>query len=136
MKIGELSRLTGLRPSRIRYYEKQGLLPQADRRDNGYRDYGSDSIQRLQLIMISQELGFSLSEIRRALPADGEEFPPCADMIGGLKSKLADLDAHISELNIRRGKIIGMIETIERHQAEGVHDLDGVRKSHIPVTTG
>lgn len=47
MQIKDLSRATGVDVETIRYYEKQGLLPKPARRDNGYRDYAAQHLERL-----------------------------------------------------------------------------------------
>ena len=39
MRIGELAKSAGVTPDTIRYYEREGLLPLADRTPSGYRDY-------------------------------------------------------------------------------------------------
>lgn len=39
MRIKELAEATGVDVDTIRYYEKQGLLPEPARQDNGYRNY-------------------------------------------------------------------------------------------------
>ncbi|WP_443111535.1 MerR family DNA-binding transcriptional regulator [Burkholderia sp. FERM BP-3421] len=44
MKIGELAERTGLTPSRIRFYERIGLLTAVERQTNGYRAYSSDAV--------------------------------------------------------------------------------------------
>ena len=50
MQIKELARATGVDVETIRYYEKQGLLPEPARRDNGYRDYAAEHLERLSFI--------------------------------------------------------------------------------------
>lgn len=50
MQIKDLSRATGVDVETIRYYEKQGLLPKPARRDNGYRDYAAQHLERLSFI--------------------------------------------------------------------------------------
>ena len=52
---------------RIRLYGAHGLLPKADRSDNGYRDYPDHVLEALHLIQDAQDLGFSLGEIRAGL---------------------------------------------------------------------
>jgi MerR family copper efflux transcriptional regulator len=42
MRIGELSHRTGLTVKTIRFYESAGVLPEPDRLDSGYRDYGAE----------------------------------------------------------------------------------------------
>lgn len=69
MRIGELAKLTGLAPSRIRFYEASGLISSVERKANGYRDYDADAVWVLEMITNAQAAGFSLEEIRRLLPA-------------------------------------------------------------------
>ena len=54
MKIGELAELTDLAPSRIRFYEKIGLLKTVNRKANGYRSYPPEAVTVLKLITTAQ----------------------------------------------------------------------------------
>ncbi|OOF40769.1 MerR family transcriptional regulator [Rodentibacter mrazii] len=64
MKVNELSLRTGVNLETIRYYEKQGILPEPKRAANGYRYYDEDSIALLNFIKKCRTLGFSLEDIR------------------------------------------------------------------------
>jgi DNA-binding transcriptional MerR regulator len=82
LRIGELAARSGLAPSKIRFYEAQGLLPKVERRVNGYREYPPHVIQVLEIISTAQRGGFSLNEIRPLLPLEGpqgmeQEGPAC-----------------------------------------------------------
>ncbi|MEV8271640.1 MerR family DNA-binding transcriptional regulator, partial [Microbacterium oleivorans] len=44
MRIGEVAAASGVTTKALRFYEERGLLPQADRATNGYRDYPEDTI--------------------------------------------------------------------------------------------
>lgn len=46
MKIGELARLTGAQVETIRYYEHEGLLPEAARTEGNFRVYGNAHAER------------------------------------------------------------------------------------------
>jgi DNA-binding transcriptional MerR regulator len=61
--IGELGRRTGLASSALRYYERVGLLAPHGRA-NGRRYYGPASTERIALIRLCQDAGFTLAEIR------------------------------------------------------------------------
>ena len=50
MKIGELAKATGSLVQTIRFYEREGLLPQAERTEGNYRIYGQDHAERLAFI--------------------------------------------------------------------------------------
>ena len=61
--ISRVARQIGLQPSAIRYYERIGLLPPAQR-IHGQRRYDRTVLYRLAIIQRARQLGFSLSEIR------------------------------------------------------------------------
>jgi len=67
VNIGQVSKATGVSQRMIRHYEGTGLMPAADRRDNGYRDYPPRSIERLRFIANARDLGFSIGEISALL---------------------------------------------------------------------
>lgn len=72
MKISELAQKAGVAASAIRYYEEQGLLEPAGRHQNGYRFYNERALRQLRTVRISQELGFTLQDIRGFLIAEGQ----------------------------------------------------------------
>ena len=63
MTIGELSSVSGIPASTIRYWEKIGVLPEAVR-SSGQRRYFQDSLDRLSVLQLAQECGFRLDEMR------------------------------------------------------------------------
>ncbi len=78
MRIKKLADATGVDVDTIRYYEKQGLLPEPARQDNGYRDYASTHLERLAFIRHCRALEMPLVDIRTllgALDAPGEPHP-------------------------------------------------------------
>jgi DNA-binding transcriptional MerR regulator len=93
MKIGELAKATGLAPSRIRYYEAQGLIGSIHRGLNGYRQYSRETRQILEIIITAQQAGFSLDEIRKLLPQEGKTCRSQDKVLAGLKKKLVDVKA-------------------------------------------
>ena len=54
LKIGEVSRQTGIGIETLRFYEKSGLLDKPSRTYSGYRMYSSDVLDRLSFIKRSQ----------------------------------------------------------------------------------
>lgn len=116
MRIGELARRSELSMSRIRFYEAHGLVPKAERRDNGYRDYPDSVVETLRLIHGAQNLGFSLSEIRAHLVQAGPDGPSKDDMLEALRHKLKSLDQHIGEVTLRRRRIVDLMKKLERER--------------------
>ena len=66
LRIGQIAERAGVRPSAIRYYEAQGLLPKAARR-GGQRIYDSEVLQRLAVIELAKDVGFTIAEMRSLL---------------------------------------------------------------------
>jgi MerR family redox-sensitive transcriptional activator SoxR len=88
--IGEIARQAGLAPSAIRYYESAGLLPRAPRR-NGRRVYDGSALQRLALVRLAQEAGFTIAEIRRLLNGFSPDTPASARWRALAQRKLVEV---------------------------------------------
>ena len=70
MDIAEVARATGLAASTLRFYEEKGLIESAGRR--GLRRLFEPSvIERLSLITLGREAGFTLDEIGAMFGPDG-----------------------------------------------------------------
>ena len=69
LTVGQLAKRVGLRPSALRYYEEQGLLPPTAHSEGGYRLYDAAAEESLRFILRAQRLGFSLADIRALLAA-------------------------------------------------------------------
>jgi DNA-binding transcriptional MerR regulator len=91
--IGEVARRTGLASSALRYYERAGLLSPAARA-GGRRHYGSSGIERVALIQLCQDAGFTLREIRALLTAWSRRSRLWAPLA---KAKLRELDTRIAQ---------------------------------------
>ena len=63
MKINEVEDLLNTPRANIRYYEKEGLI-NISRKENGYRNYSEEDIQRLKKIIILRKLGVSVEQIK------------------------------------------------------------------------
>ena len=109
LSIGQVADRTGLAVSAIRYYEAEGLVTPG-RNAGGQRRFHRADIRRLSFIMIAQQLGFSLDEIRAALAGLPEgRTPTKADWSRiGAKFK-ADLDQRIEALSRLRDNLDGCI---------------------------
>jgi len=70
LDIREIADLSGISPSALRYYEKRGLIQPVGR--NGLRrQYHENVLNKLQLITLGQEAGFSLDDIAAMFGAKG-----------------------------------------------------------------
>lgn len=131
MKIGELARGAGTNAETVRYYERIGLLPQPDRTDGNYRDYGPPDVERLAFIRHARSLGFELPDVRSLVALAEERESDCSTVdriasrhLEAVRTKIARLTALESELDrllkrCRGGqtaecKIIGALQNHDR----------------------
>ncbi|MFT3731722.1 MAG: MerR family transcriptional regulator [Hyphomicrobium sp.] len=116
MNIGELAKRSGVSHSRIRFYEKIGLLKTADRRPNGYRTYSGDAVVMLDLIATAQNAGFSLDEIRALVPPDFANWKH-GKLVATLRAKIADVEALQTKLAQSKKSLIKLLDEIEAKPA-------------------
>jgi MerR family transcriptional regulator, copper efflux regulator len=117
MKIGELAQRSGIPASTIRYYEKEGLLPKAQRGANGYRVYQDGALERLDLIQLGQKLGFSLDAIRTVVALHGEALKDA--LLGKLEARLEEIDRLSAILAAQRSSVLEAKEGVQAAIARG-----------------
>ncbi|MEU7176123.1 MerR family transcriptional regulator [Micromonospora tulbaghiae] len=66
MDISELARRAGVKPSALRYYEREGLLTPAGR-SNGRRLFDDNGLMQLAAIDFWRDAGFSIKKIAELL---------------------------------------------------------------------
>ena len=62
--IKQVSELTGLSIPALRYYDKEGLLPDLRRKESGYRIFSDEDLYALELIACFKQSGLQIKEIR------------------------------------------------------------------------
>lgn len=82
----------------IRFYEREGLLDEPDRKPSGYRQYDESVVHRLDFIRRAKELGFTLKEIKELLTLKVDPSTTCADVKGRAKTKIKDIEGKIRSL--------------------------------------
>jgi len=101
LTISEVANQVGLQASAIRYYERIGLLPPAQRM-SGQRRYDTTALYRLAIIQLARQLGFTLDEIRqlffgfRNVTRASERWQTLS------RKKLAELDGLMDGIKIVR----------------------------------
>lgn len=97
MKIGELAIRTGVSTQTIRFYERESLLKKPMRTASGYRSYSDGVVSVVRFIKQSQEIGYTLAEIKQLLSFHDEGGNTTE--IGDLATaKIADIKKRISDL--------------------------------------
>lgn len=104
LSISEIARRAGVGVDTVRYYEREGLIPEPPRRPSGYRDYPVAVVNRLRFIRRAKELGFSLAEITELLSLSATRHADMRGVKRKAEAKLEQVEQKIAELNrVRRG---------------------------------
>lgn len=146
LKIGEVSKRSGVSIEALRFYEKGGLLEMPARTQSGYRVYSEDVLERLAFVKQAQALGFSLDEIRRIVEGARKGESPCDEVREQVRRRMMQLDARLREMHRYRrelkstlaewnkvghasGHVCGLIESSQVEQDE--HRTDGLKKGKL-----
>lgn len=116
VKIGELAKMTGCQVVTIRYYEKEGLLPEPERTGANYRLYGDEHIERLHFIRHCRHHGMKLSEIRELLAFKDNPKTDCGWINNMIEGHIANVTEQISSLTHLKGHLEELL-----HKCSGKH---------------
>ena len=109
LSIGQVAQRTGLSVSAIRFYEAQGLV-HPDRNVGGQRRFQRADIRRLSFILIAQQLGFSIAQIKDQLASLPDHRTPTQKDWARLSRGFAShLDEQIKILQNTRERLGGCI---------------------------
>ena len=134
MKIGELATSTDTPIETIRYYEREGLLPEPPRTTANYRVYTEAHVQRLAFIRRCRSLDMTLDEVRALLRFIDAPGPDCVGVN-------ALLDAHIGHVTHRIAELRRLEKELRQLRAQchavGEGDACGILKglAESPMST-
>ncbi len=104
LRIGKLSRLTGMSCDALRFYERLGFI-RAERTTSGYRDYPAEAVDLLQYVKTAKMLGFTLKEIGLAMPDMWSNPDRDAAVETVMRLKLEAVEARIGALTSLRDEL-------------------------------
>lgn len=115
LTISRLARDAGVGIDTVRYYERNGLLPEPQRRASGYRIYREEDLKRLRFIRRAKTLGFTLDEIRELLELSGQNERGVAGVKASAEAKLQLVDQRIAELQRMRAGLQALVDACPGH---------------------
>ena len=118
LTIGKVARRVGIRPSAIRYYERQAMLEPTVRGANGYRSYGDEAVKLLLFVKRAQSLGITLREIKPLLTLAAQGQKPCSHVKQIARNHLQEIDGKIRELQALRNQL----RTLLKRKARRPHE--------------
>ena len=117
LTIGEVAERSGVAASALRYYEREGLIPRADRR-GGKRVWRDDVLDRLALIAVAKAAGFTVAEIQTLLAGLARRAPPGARWRALAARKLGELEARRAEVE----RMKRVLEALSRCECPTLED--------------
>lgn len=112
MRIAELARRVGIAPSAIRWYEQVGVLPEPERRGNGYRAYAEVDVARLRLVVALRRLGLGPEGAGRLAGICLEQGAIDLDLAPVLAEQRAAIARQRDDLDRLEGELIDLELTI------------------------
>jgi MerR family transcriptional regulator, redox-sensitive transcriptional activator SoxR len=109
LTIGQLAQRFSLKTSAIRYYERVGVLPEADR-EHGQRRYGPETVRRLEVLEVAKRAGFTLDEARLLLKRSDAGSPAFESLRELATRKLPEVDALIARAQTMRAWLLTATE--------------------------
>jgi MerR family redox-sensitive transcriptional activator SoxR len=102
LSIGEVAEKAGFSVSAIRFYEREGLMPEPER-VWGQRRYTEAAIRRLRVIAAAKQAGFTLEEVGLLLASTDQGAPVHEQLRVLATRKLPEVDALIEQAETMRG---------------------------------
>ena len=131
LKIGDVSKESGIGIEALRFYERSGLLGKPARSRSGYRLYDEAVLERLDFIKKAQTLGFSLDEIRRIIEDAKAGDSPCEEVREIVRRRLSELDERMREMRRYRKELAEtLVEWDTLGQAPG-HICGLIEAAHL-----
>jgi DNA-binding transcriptional MerR regulator len=138
LKIGEVSKLSGIGIEALRFYEKSGLLNRPARTGSGYRLYHRDVLERLAFIKRAQMLGFSLDEVKQIIAESVAGQSPCRGVREIVRQRLEELDERMAQMRRYRKELATTLEEWEKMEESKGHVcglIEGADIQHPLSTT-
>ncbi|MDN5332640.1 MAG: hypothetical protein PWP45_1865 [Tepidanaerobacteraceae bacterium] len=99
LSISEVAKASNVNITTVRYYERCGLIPEPPRTESGYRKFPLEIVERIKFIKRSQELGFTLSEIKKLLLiSDNDKKFDSEEILQFTNNKIKEIESKIKDL--------------------------------------
>ena len=113
MRIGMVAEQAGVNIETIRYYEREGIVPAADRSANGRRLYDAAGITRLRFIRRCRDLGFPISDVRALLDLSENASKHCKDVRAISERHLSNVRARLSDLQALEAALADLVKACD-----------------------
>lgn len=107
--ISEVAKKSKVNIETVRYYERRRLIPEPPRTESGYRVFSLETVERIKFIKRSQELGFTLDEIKKLLAiTEYEEHYDSEEILDFTTQKIREIELKIYDLEKIKSTLVDL----------------------------
>lgn len=130
--IGDVARKLNMTTRTIRFYDQKNLVKPESIGENGYRYYGEEQIQRLELINYLRGLNFSIKQIKQLL----NDQKGSDSLLLLFQKQIEKNDAQIADLKQKQTQLRHLAKTIATRKidADGLTDIAKIMKKETRLT--
>ncbi|MCQ4634563.1 MULTISPECIES: MerR family transcriptional regulator [Hyphomicrobiales] len=130
LTIGYLAKKTGTKVETIRFYEKNGLLPEPGRTEGNYRAYDHAHLNRLSFIRRARDLGFSLDQVRGLLRLSDDRDQSCMAVDEIANEHRAEVERKIRDLQALKAELDSIIDQCSCGTVADCRIIDSLSPKH------
>jgi DNA-binding transcriptional MerR regulator len=105
LSISALAKSAGVTAKTLRYWERIGLLPKANRTHTGYRIFAPEVMRYIDFILKAKTVGLTLSEMKRVIEVAHDGKNPCPELMQWLDDKEKAIERQIHSLRALRQRL-------------------------------
>ncbi|GAA1389664.1 MerR family transcriptional regulator [Luteococcus peritonei] len=127
LTIGQVAARSGVSVDAIRYYEREGLLPEPDRDAGGRRIYSPAVLDALVLVGALRDVGFGIQDVREVMAL--KQMDCVEDRLRGVVDQCHRLQSALDEkaraLRAARRRLRELQSEAEGYLRDGTPSCDG-----------
>ncbi|MCR4290021.1 MAG: heavy metal-responsive transcriptional regulator [Candidatus Scalindua sp.] len=116
IQIGKVAKRSGVGVETVRYYEREGLIPEPDRSASGYRLYSETVVKQVQFIQHAKTLGFSLKEIGELIALKTTSGATCKSVRVKATAKVENIQHKIDSLEKMKAALLPLIDECQANK--------------------
>lgn len=106
MRVNEVAKALSITPDTVRFYTRIQLLEPSVGKSNGYKNYGTEEINRLKFILAARNLGFSVDDIRQIFARTEKHHSACGLVRDLFNQRLAETEERFRDMVALRNRMI------------------------------
>ena len=127
--VGEMARFLNVSASTLRYYDKEGLLPFIEKKENGTRIFKESDLRTLEIISCMKASGMPIKDIKRYMDMCLEGDSTLEERLNIFLKRQEVVKQQIEELNKIMSVIEHKISYYEKAIEAGTEDV--VKKNKV-----